>query len=202
MKTYIAILGLAVSSANSYAESPLYLQVGVGATSFPEADIGSTDATLKEDGTDMALGLTFGYQLAEAISIEVSYLNHGTYENTLRLNFEPYASGPSSSYKLDATSIALGVRPTFSVSHSTSLDFLLGLHRWELEDVSQSVRYSGGVFQGYGTETNSNSGTDPFFGFGASFSVTEMFEVKPSVIRYEVEGDSIDSFVMGLSYKL
>ena len=202
MKRYLGLFACVVLNISGAVASPYYIDATVSVTEFPEADIGATDATLTQDRTDVGFGISLGYAASENTNIEISYINHGTYQNEMQLNFPPYSNGPNSKYELDISSFLLGFRSNFPASESTSIDILVGIHRWDLDGISNGVSYSEGVFQGFTTEKHTKSGTDPVYGIGATYSLTDNIALKPSLSRFEIDSDVINSLVFGISYHL
>lgn len=192
------IILIAGSSTTWSAE--MYAQFHLGATKFPSADIGSTNATMTQDRTDTFLSITGGIQASKNIGLELSYVDFGKYTNEIQANFAPFNSGPPSSYEVEADAFSIGVRPSFTLSDSINLDFIVGIHSWNLDGTNRAVSYNNGVFEGFTVERNSNSGTDPFVGFGVSYKFNQALKLKSDIAQYSLDDDDLRTWTIGGEY--
>jgi OmpA-OmpF porin, OOP family len=126
------------------------------------------------DDEDAALSLFGGYQFTPHLAIEGGYFDFG--------KIEP-AAGPS----LDADTLYLGAVGLLPVNDRFALYAKLGVHRWDAEAGIAALR-------------NEDSGTDPTYGFGAQYRVTERLALRAELVRFEL--DEVDADVAQLQARI
>ena len=138
------------------------------------------NAQYKEaDDSSAAFSLFGGYHLNEVLAIDVAYTDFGEAEKN--------------SIKTEATAFSLGILGKVPVRTDLTFFGKVGLASWDA-DVSS------------GSLSDSDSGTDVYFGIGADYDIGGTSAVRFGVDRYTLNGsdnsdEDITSFSIGFIFK-
>jgi len=170
----LAMLAIATALMTPFAASAadgMYFIGGIGQTTFK-----NSDADFSESGTSFRIGIGNKLQGNENVYWEAYYINYGTAD-------KDYGGGYS--VEVSGTGIALQGLFKNPTGPDMSIYGKLGLSNWNGE---------ANVTTPFGSGTDSDSGSDIYFGIGAEKKLDDM-----SAIRFEWE--SIDFDVVGSTVK-
>lgn len=194
-KILVSFLFLIFSSVTSYANQ-FYAGIDIAQISI-ETGINNISSNLDEDDTLMKF--TGGYNVNENVSVEAFYLDFGQASlsgvsgNRFSYKGSTYEFTATATIYLTADTMGVGGKYNFykSENKKTSAYLLGGMHSWDVLIGASSGTSSGNI-----TET----GTDPYYGFGANYAISEDLKANISYQNYEMGSESIDGFVLGLEY--
>ena len=192
IRTFIFLI---ISSTYAYSNE-FYVGLDIAQISV-ETGVTNISSNLDEDDTLMKF--TGGYNVDENISIEVFYLDFGEASlsgvsgNRFSYGGSTYEFIQSATIYLTADTMGIGGKYNFyrSEDKKTAIYLSGGLHSWDVE-----IGASTGTSSGNLTAT----GTDPYYGFGANYAISESIKANISYQNYEMDSESIDGFILGLEY--
>lgn len=169
-------VGLLGATSEATAEG-WYVELGIGqsrVTDFACRPRGFLPLTCNDDATDTGYSLHAGYWLNENVALEFgyTYLGFATADGTVNLPPTVSFNADFESWGYDVA--VLGLWP---VGNRVSLYGRAGIWRWTHE---ASAFVGGGV----GFDSESESGTDPFYGFGAELDVNPRVRVRIQAERF------------------
>ena len=144
-----------------------YVGVGVGQASVDiECDL---DISCTADDSDTAFKIYGGYKFTPNFAIEGGYVDGGEYKVS---GSDSFFGTASATFEASGFNIAaVGIIP---LSDRFSLHGKAGIFLWDLDvSVTSSTQGSGSL---------SESGTDPMFGVGGTFNITQRLGI---VVEYE-----------------
>lgn len=162
-----------------------YFGVSVGATS-PD-----------EDGFDDSNGykITGGYNVNPTVAIEVSYTQLGEFdaddELIAALEFLTAVAIDDVSVEIDG--IEFGVVGHAPISDSASIFGRVGIFMWDAELTIDTTAM--------GSTSDSDDGSDPFFGFGINFDVGQTTALKAEYVVYDAFDGDVDYIGAGLDIR-
>lgn len=197
MKNYFALFTTALALlfaplAVAADEPKLGTYVGIGAgqatlkdyCSDARALAADADLTLSScEDSELFFRFFLGYQVNEFFAAELGSGFASGYKTVLS------TGSASASIEADYFTLALGVQAQYPIGRLSVLG-RAGMHAWEL-DVSGSAPGE--------TVTASTDGTDPYFGVGVEFEMTENFVLAADYTRYAGDDDDMDTY--GVSIK-
>ncbi|MGB2272056.1 MAG: porin family protein [Pseudomonadales bacterium] len=175
-KLSIALLSSAAAlmSATAYADESFYGSLNLART---DIDIGIAGV----DDTDTTFGFGAGYRLNENFAIELGYQDFG----------EISVSSAGASASVEADAIQLSVIGGVPVSENAGVYAELGFDSWDADLTYTNV-------PGFGTGSESEDGTDIFYGIGAYMSLSETVDLKFEYQLHELDGTDVD--ILGLGF--
>ena len=194
-KILISILFLIFSTITSYADQ-FYAGIDIAQISL-DTGVSNISANLDEDDTLMKF--TGGYNVNENVSIEAFYLDFGQASlsgvsgNRFSYKGSTYQFTATGTIYLTADTMGVGGKYNFyrSKNKKTSAYLLGGMHSWDIVI---------GVSSATSSDNVTTTGTDPYYGFGANYAISENLKANISYQNYEMDSESIDGFVLGFEY--
>ena len=163
-------------SAGALAEGNFY-----GSLDLTRADLDLGVAGL--DDTDTSFSIAAGYRVNENFSIELGFQDFG----------EINVSGGGSSAKIGAEAIQLSVIGSMPISANAGVYAELGLDSWDADLTYSNV-------PGFGSGSESEDGTDIFYGVGGYVSLSEAVNLKLEYQLHELDGTDIDVLGLGVTF--
>jgi OOP family OmpA-OmpF porin len=163
-------------SAGVLAQGSFY-----GSLDLTRADLDSGVAGF--DDTDTSFGIAAGYRINENFSVELGIQDFG----------EISASAGGASAKIGADAIQLSVIGGVPVSENAGVYAELGFDLWNADRSYSNI-------PGIGSGSESDDGTDIFYGIGAYISLGEAVNLKFEYQMHELGDTDID--VLGLGFTL
>lgn len=121
------------------------------------------------DDEDTALSVFGGYQLNRYLGLETGYVDFG--------KIEPEGSGTA----LEGDSAYLTAVGTLPISDKFLAYAKAGVHRWNVDKEMPSL-----------IGNNDDSGTDPTYGVGAQYRLTDRVALRGEYSRFEMEDLDVD----------
>jgi hypothetical protein len=172
----------------TYAQSPLYLEVMVGNAEQTEKFEGLSDISADET----SVGFRVGYNILEYLAVELGYHDYGEADDTVSDGF-----GGSSDEKIETTSVNFGLKGILPLTNGFSLNARLGVFQWDYEYNSNSVGFSG---------SGDDDGTDIYYGIGGAYQITEVIGlgIEYTVMDHEasIEGFKFDRELENIALSL
>lgn len=196
-----ALMGTATTAS---AES-WYVFGDVGQSDY---DLGAPGTGFTVDETDTMYNIGLGYRFNENFAVEVGYtdLGEASIATTAPVSGTLFGSNFSADGRADIETdgFFLGLRGDLPVSDSVNLFAKAGLINWE-SDVTFTGTFTLGADSFSGTAgAELADGTDPYFGFGADWKLSENFAINAQYTMYKLDVDGedldIDGLTVGLSY--
>jgi OOP family OmpA-OmpF porin len=164
-----------------------YFGLGAGQSKAKDSCDGVSGPGVSCDDTDTAFKIFGGYQVNANFGVELGYVDLG----------EVSASHPVfGSGKIEAKGIELVGVLAFPINQQFSVFGKLGVFRWDVDA------------SGFGSPSESETGTDVTFGFGAKYNFTKNFGLRLEWQRYNDVGDEnttgkddVDYFGASIIYK-
>ena len=173
----LVVPALLLVPAAAWAESGLVIGGGVGAASLNE-DFDGFDI----DADSTAFRVTIGWQLNDAVSLEVGYQNFGRFDQNVDLDGTPVE------VSLKADGFTLGVTGSLPLSERFRVFGRAGAFFWDGDaDIN-------GISQARPEDTNL------FLGIGLSYDLTRKFVLTGDWTRYELEDAASNVFSLGFRY--
>ena len=187
----VLLLGIGVNtaSANQY-------YVGLDFNEI-EVNTGIKNISSNLDEEDTILKFTGGYKLDDKISLEAFYLDFGEASlsgvsgNRFTYGGSTYEFNQTAKIALTADTIGIGARYNIFNEGKSTLYGIAGIHSY---DISLSVA------SGTGSASVTETGNDPYYGFGYNYLVADGIKLNISYQNYEFDNDSIDGFLFGIQY--
>jgi OOP family OmpA-OmpF porin len=200
-KLLIPALGLSAILASSVvaAETPWYVGAGFGQvdTSLSDSDLSSLDdgsdfTAITIDGKDTALSIYSGYQIDPNFSVELGYIDMGSYSaSTTSDGSGTVFNAGNVDIGVDLTAFNLGMKGMLPISNNFAGYGKLGFTRWEADFSATNGALSGSA---------SDDGTDLYYGVGASYDLGKVRFVA-EFVRYAVDDIDADIIAAGIEYK-
>lgn len=204
MKKHLVTVGVAaLFCSTSFAQSnpskpPFYFGLSVGQTKIDTGVSGLT-GTASIDESDTGYKIFGGYKFDDTWGAEVHYADLGTASlkgnngDRFTLDGTQYQfTSNNAAISVKATSIGAAIVAGYDVSGTVRPYAKLGLHRWD-SDAS--------VTSNAGNASISDSGTDPFYGVGVQFSITDQLGARVEAEHYRYDSERAQFISVGLIYK-
>jgi opacity protein-like surface antigen len=157
------------------------------------ASVGKTSPD--EDGFDDSNGykITLGYNANSNIAIEGSYTNLGEFDadDDLLAGLEFFTGVALEDASVEVDGIELAVVASAPLSDSASIFGRIGIFMWDADFTIDTVSF--------GSISDSDDGSDPFFGAGVSFGVSQTVTLNVEYVAYEASDGDIDYLGAGLA---
>ena len=186
---FLLIFGVNTAGANQYYVGLDFNEV--------EVNTGIKNISSNLDEEDTILKFTGGYRLDNNISLEAFYLDFGEASlsgvsgNRFSYGGTTYEFNQTAKIALTVDTIGIGARYNIFNEGKSTLYGIAGIHSY---DVSLSV--DAGTSSTSVTET----GNDPYYGFGYNYLVADGIKLNLSYQNYEFDNDSVDGFLIGIQY--
>ena len=167
-----------LSPLPAFAESGLYFGGSIGSATLSE-DFRGFDI----DADSTPYRFTLGIQLGDFFTIEGGYQDFGTFEDRF------VAGGVPVAVELEADGITLGITGSLPLSGTLSLFGRAGAFYWDGDELLDSITQS------------SAEDTNPYYGGGATVSVTDRLKLVGDWTRYELDAIESDVISLGLTYR-
>lgn len=204
MKKYLVAAGIAaLFSSTAFAQAsqnktPFYLGFSAGQTKIDTGVSGLT-GTASLDESDTGYKIFGGYKFDNIWSAEIQYADFGKASlkgnNGDRFTFEGTQyqfTSNNAEISVKAKSFGAAIVAGYDVSSVVRPYAKLGLHRW---DSDSSVTSSAG------NASISDSGTDPFYGIGIQFSITDQLAARVEAEHYKYDSEKAQLISVGLMYR-
>ena len=174
-------------------------------------------STSNPDSDDFGWKLYAGYQFNDHLGLEVGYLDLSSFSRRATLSGAPgfFGSLPSLTEETEIDSYGISVVGTYPISNQFSLFAKVGASNWKSETTA-SMRINTGTLSCFfifgctpdvesGSYSVSDSGTDPMFGVGATYSLgnwvlrAEWERLSGLTSSFDEEID-IDLWTLGIQY--
>lgn len=177
-----------------------YVGIGFGSTKFDDVDtsfleqdcvgiisFGGT-CSVSSDDSDTGLKIFGGMQVNPNFALELSYVDLGEASATETASL--FGISFVEEDTAEATGFAIAAVGLWPVHDRIDLFGKVGLFMWDV-DAELEIFIDGALDSRF---SDSESGTDPFFGIGANFAVTDNFTIRAEWERYTSVGDEIDGY--------
>ncbi|HJW47154.1 MAG TPA: outer membrane beta-barrel protein [Lysobacter sp.] len=121
------------------------------------------------DDEDTAFSVFGGYQFNKYLGLETGYVDFG--------KIEPQGNGAA----LEGDTAYLTAVGTLPITDKFSAYAKAGVHRWNVDDELTGL-----------IGKNDDSGTDPTYGLGAQYRLTDQVAIRGEYSRFEVEDLDVD----------
>lgn len=203
--TKLRILGGCIILMSGSVNAGAYLYGTIGQSTF-DTGIAPTGTTI--DDTDITASIGMGVELSDYVALEAGYVLLG--ETSLSTSSPVSETLYGSTVTIDGTfavgvdGFTLGVKGQLPVSDEMSIFGRFGLYKWSSDaKFSGSVTIDGSTYSG-STIASLDDGTDPYFGVGIAYNVTEDITLDVNWTRYvlEVLSESldVDTLNVGVSF--
>lgn len=207
-KSMVMAAGLLMASVASAQGAGAFVEGSVGYGKF---DLGNT-SNWSIDDKDTNWGLSAGYMFNQYLGVEAGYRDLGRATGSISGNLSgtlygsPATVNGTVNASGDVDGWLLGVRGSLPLSEKFSLNARAGWYRWDadIKATANAVLTWGGVAYPIGsTASKTYSGTDPYYGLGASYSITRNLGVGVGYTKFDLDdiGVKIDSWDVSLSYR-
>jgi hypothetical protein len=176
--TIVATTILALVPLTAIADSGFYLGGSVGSASLAD-DFDGFDV----DANSTSFRLIAGWHFNDYFSLEGGYHNFGKFEQSFDVG------GTPTDISLKADGFTLGATGSIPLGEKFALFGRAGAFFWdgdaEINDVSQAQPED----------------TNPYFGGGAKYAISDSLSVIGDWTRYELEDTQSDVFAIGLTFR-
>lgn len=182
-----------------------------------EADLGvddfdGQDINVSVDDADAAARLSGGFQVNEFFAIEGSISNSTEGGVTVTGDFDRIVNGQKLIFdgtaSIDAEVdplIFLGAKFSYPIVERFKVDAIIGQVWWDVafEGAAQvSGTYGGDSFSiGERVSLGSNDGSDVYYGFGASYAITDQISANAELFQAKIDDTDVDAYSAGLTYR-
>ena len=159
-------------------------------------DTGVENISSNLDEEDEGYSLYAGWPINENLDIEASYQDFGEASlsgvsgNQFKFDGTTYEFNATATLAASVTSLGFAAKPKFEISDGVMLYGKLGVHSWDAKLSITSTTVSASA---------DDSGTDVFFGGGIQVSL-ENLNGRIGFTKFDLDGDYVDSFNVGVSY--
>ena len=159
-------------------------------------DTGIENISSNLDEDDEGYSLYAGWPINENLDIEASYQDFGEASlsgvsgNQFKFDGTTYEFNATATLAASATSFGFAAKPKFEISDGVMLYGKLGVHNWKSELSITSTT---------ATASADEDGTDVFYGAGIQVSL-ENLNGRIGYSKFDLDGDDVDSFNVGVSY--
>ncbi len=169
---------LALAPLTAIAETGFYIGGSIGSASLTD-DFGGFDV----DADSTSFRLTAGWQFNDFFSLEGGYHNFGDFDQTFDVGGTPV------DVSLKADGFTLGGTGNIPLGEKFALFGRAGAFFWDgdadINNVSQATPED----------------TNPYYGAGAKFALSDSFSLVGDWTRYELEDTESDVISLGFTYR-
>jgi len=176
-------LTLALLATPAALAGNFYVGGAIGQTS---TDINGVNVSgVNVDDSDTGYKLFGGYSFFRNFAVEAGYVDVGQASIETTVPIQSSSSAEADGFALEA----VGVLP---LGERFELFAKYGWYMWDAT-VSASI-------QGLGTVSASDDGTDPTYGIGFGWNVTERGRLQLELERYEIDTMDVDTYLVGYAF--
>ncbi len=186
----IATMGLLTAAATASAAPDRGFYVGAGAGQVSIED----DVTGFDDG-DTGFKLFGGYALNEIVSVEVSYIDGGTAEESVTV-FDPFLGSGTGKAEIDTSVVNLSVIGDLVLAEQFSVFGRLG-YAFIDTDLDLTAQFGAGTF----SDSDSDSSDEVSYGVGAVYRFNEQFEVRAEYEGFDVSDGKLDAITASVLFR-
>lgn len=168
-KNLMALAVAGLFSVNAFAVEP-YIQAQVGQS---EIDTGSSIS----DDKDTYLSFGVGFGVSDNLAFEVSYKDFGEAQD--KYSCTNGVASTTCVETFEATAISFAAVGILPIGPSAELFGKIGLDMWDGDYEFEA--------QGYGSDSESDDGTDLFYAIGAAFNITESTDIHIEYQKHEFD---------------
>lgn len=204
MKKHLIAVGIMAMTASpafsqsSQSNTAFYMGVSAGQTKIDTGVSGLT-GTATLDESDTGYKIFGGLKLDDFWSAELQYADFGT--ASLKGNNGDRFTFDGTQYQFTANNVNLSVKAKslgaaivagYDVTKAVRPYAKLGLHRWDSDATISSSA---------GNASLSDSGTDPFYGIGIQFSITDQLAARVEAEHYKYDSEKAQLISVGVMYR-
>lgn len=204
MKKHLIAVGIMAMTASpafaqsSQSKTAFYMGVSAGQTKIDTGVSGLT-GTATLDESDTGYKIFGGLKLDDIWSAEIQYADFGT--ASLKGNNGDRFTFDGTQYQFTANNVNLSVKAKsfgaaivagYDVTKAVRPYAKLGLHRWDSDATISSSA---------GNASLSDSGTDPFYGIGIQFSITDQLAARVEAEHYKYDSEKAQLISVGVMYR-
>lgn len=172
------LLALAVAPLPASAGEGFYVGASIGSANLDDDFDGFE---IDDDAT--AYRLNAGWQMNQYVGLEFGYQNFGDFEQSFDIN------GERAKAKLSADGYTLGVTASYPLGEHFELLGRAGAFFWDGEaEINNASQADPGD-------------TNPYFGAGLAYNLTQVFSVHVDWIRYDLEDTESDVLSLGFRFR-
>ena len=181
--TVLAAISLLAAFASSHAAG--YVGVSFGSTSPDDDDFDDSNG----------YRLTVGYNANENVSIEASITNLGEFDadDDLIAILEFFSGVAIDDVSVEVDGIEFALIGRAPLSDTVAIFGRAGLFMWDAKVEVETVAF--------GSDSETEDGSDPFFGAGLSFDVSPQAALRVEYTQYEADDVDIDFIGAGLDIR-
>ncbi len=155
----------------------------IGLSDLADLNDGSNFTNASIDDSDTTFGLGFGYRISPYLAAEVGYSDFGEVDISAESDGTGFfwSPGPVTA-AADTTGFTLGLKGVIPIQSNFEIYGRAGANRW---DVDYDYADTSGVF------SDSDDGTDAYFGIGASF-LLQNISLGASFTRFDIADTDVD----------
>jgi OOP family OmpA-OmpF porin len=180
---FAAVLALALFAAPAALAGNFYVGGAVGQTSTDIDDPGIDGIDV--DDSDTGFKVFGGYSFMKHFAVEGGYVDVGETSIETTVPFQSEVSAEADGFTVGA----VGILP---IGQKFDLFAKAGFFMWDSEATVS--------MQGFGTESASDDGSDPTYGLGFGWNLSERSRLRFEADRYEVEDLDIDTYLVGYAF--
>lgn len=205
-KTVVMAAGLLVAGA---ASAQGYVDVHLGQAT---ADLTSVSG-VSLDKTDSTYSLNIGYKFNDLFSVEGGYtkLGEASASNSAAIT----GSGTMYGRPLTLTNAVikgtdevdgynLGLAMDFPINNAIDISGRAGVFMWDLKSTlaltSGTANYNGTAYAAGSSASVKSSGSDLYWGLGASYKFNKAVRAGVNFTRYDIDGTDVDTWTANLRY--
>lgn len=177
-----AVLALAPLLAHAQA----FVELGIGQSSVDLDELTALGAS-STDEKDTTFAISGGYMFHPNIGAEIGYRDLGEASATV------VGPGGTGVVTAEVSGFFFGLVGRLPVSERFSIVPRFGLYMWE-GDVT-------GTVNGTTVLSESDDGTDPYFGIGAQYDITRQMHVGAHFARFDLDGDDVDVIELKVGFR-
>ena len=186
------------SSASAKADWGIVASIGQSSADVTKIELNNAlDDQYAEvtsiDDTDMSWRLGVNYSIDNHWFIEASYVDLGAFSSTVEgitLNPEDFQQKVASALPTNASGFTVGGGYQYEINDRWYIDANTGLFSWESDNTSK----------GAATLTNSQDGTDLYYGVGLGVQLMENMKISLNYTNYNLESNDVATTALTINY--
>ena len=177
-----AVLALAPLLAHAQG----FVELGIGQSSVDLDELAALGAS-STDEKDTTFAISGGYMFHPNIGAEIGYRDLGEASATV------VGPGGTGVVTAEVSGFFFGLVGRLPVAERFSIVPRFGLFMWD-GDVT-------GTVNGAVVLSESDDGTDPYFGIGAQYDITKQMHVGAHFARFDLDGDDVDVIELKVGFR-
>jgi OOP family OmpA-OmpF porin len=180
-----------------------------GALGRTKADLGNTSGWTINN-KDTTFGANVGYMFNDYIGVEGGYRDLGDVSGSATGTFsgslygKPLVGTGTLTLNADGKGWTLGPRLNLPVNKDFSLNARLGWFMWEANSkatVNAAFTWGGTAYLANAQATNNQTGTDTYYGLGASYNINKQLAAGINYNQYKLDSVKVDTWDLSLKYR-